>query len=181
MDAQSTAESRPWLAVGAELTELLARVDGEQFAHFTDVAAETRRWFFTGQGRSGLVAQMAAMRWMHLGRDAHVLGEATAPSVRSGDGLVVVSGSGVTPVSLSFANIAKAEGAVVLLVTYGVGSPLAEVADVTLVSPVADSEQLMGNLFEQSALLLLDAVAIEIGRREPQARAAMAWRHTNML
>lgn len=181
MDAQSNAESRPWLAVGEELTELLARVEAEQFTNFTDVAAEPRRWFFTGQGRSGLVAQMAAMRWMHLGRDVHVLGEATAPSVRSGDGLVVVSGSGVTGVSLAFANIAKAEGAVVLLVTYGVASPLSEVADVTLVSPVGDSEQLMGNLFEQSALLLLDAVAIEIGRREPDARAAMARRHTNML
>lgn len=181
MDAQSHAGSRPWLAVADELTELLGRVDEQQFAAFADRAAEPRRWFFTGQGRSGLVAQMAAMRWMHLGREAHALGEATAPSVRSGDGLVVVSGSGVTPVSLAFARIAKSEGAQVLLVTYGVDSPLAEVADMTLVSPVVASNQLMGNLFEQSALLLLDAVAIEIAAREPEARAGMATRHTNML
>lgn len=181
MDSQSHPGSRPWLAVGDELTGLLDRVDDVQFAEFTEVARQQRRWFFTGQGRSGLVAAMAAMRWMHLGREAHVLGEATAPSVRSGDGLVVVSGSGVTPVSLSFARIAKSQGAVVLLVTYGTGSPLAQVADVTLLSPVAESSQLMGNLFEQSALVLLDAVAIEIASHEPEARTGMAHRHTNML
>ena len=49
---------------------------------------------------------MAAMRFMHLGRDSHVLGEATAPSVRHGDVLVAVSGSGETPVTVAFARIA---------------------------------------------------------------------------
>lgn len=182
MATQPDGMSRPWLAITDELSELLERVSPASFAAFVDAAVPPGvRWFFTGQGRSGLVAAMAAMRWMHLGREAHVLGEATAPSVRAGDLLVVVSGSGVTPVSRSFATIAREQGARVLLVTYGVDSPLAALADVTLVSPVTDSDQLMGNLFEQSALLLLDAVAIEIAKREPAAKAGMAMRHTNML
>lgn len=71
--------------------------------------------------------------------------------------------------------------AVVLLVTHGAGSPPAQAADVTLMSPVGESNQLMGNLFEQSALVLLNAVAIEIASHEPEARAGMAQRHTNML
>ncbi len=50
---------------------------------------------------------MAAMRFMHMGREAHVVGEATAPSIRAGDGLVIVSGSGETAVSVNFARIAK--------------------------------------------------------------------------
>jgi len=181
MDPRTTDQSRPWLAVGRELTELLDRVDPDQFDAFArEAEAADRRWFFTGQGRSGLSAQMAAMRFMHLGRESHVLGEATAPSVRRDDRLIVVSGSGRTPVSVSFARIAKAEGARVLLVTYSPDSPLAELADVTLVAPVDGSVQLMGNIFEQSALVLLDAVAMHVAALDPQARGAMALRHTNM-
>jgi 6-phospho-3-hexuloisomerase len=181
MDAQSTHQHRPWLAVGRELTELLDRVDPAQFAAFAREAEPANfRWFFTGQGRSGLSAQMAAMRFMHLGRESHVLGEATAPSVRAGDRLVIVSGSGQTPVSINYARIATSEGATVLLVTYSPGSPLGEIADVTLVAPVLHSDQLMGNLFEQSALILLDAVAIHIAEVDPAAKAGMSHLHTNM-
>ena len=39
-----------------------------------------QRWFFSGQGRSGLSAQMAAMRFMHIGRTVHFVGEVSAPS-----------------------------------------------------------------------------------------------------
>jgi 6-phospho-3-hexuloisomerase len=181
MDPREVDRTRPWLAVGCELTDLLDRVDPAQFDAFAREAAATgTRWFFTGQGRSGLAAQMAAMRFMHLGREAHVLGEATAPSVRRDDRLVVVSGSGSTPVSVAFARTAKAEGARVLLVTFSPDSPLAELADAALVAPVVSSQQLMGNLFEQSALVLLDAVAIAVAESDPEARAAMALRHTNM-
>jgi 6-phospho-3-hexuloisomerase len=181
MDPRQADQSRPWLAVGRELTDLLERVDPDQFAAFAHEAETAEcRWFFTGQGRSGLAAQMAAMRFMHLGRESHVLGEATAPSVRAADRLVVVSGSGTTPVCVAYASIAKAEGARVLLVTYSPDSPLGDIADRTLVAPVGDSEQLMGNLFEQSALLLLDAVAMHVADVDPAARAGMADRHTNM-
>jgi len=173
MDPRTADQPRPWLAVGRELTELLDRVDPDQFDVFArEAEASDHRWFFTGQGRSGLSAQMAAMRFMHLGREAHVLGEATSPSVRRDDRLVVVSGSGRTPVSVSFARIAKEEGARVLLVTY---SP-----DATLVAPAGESVQLMGNLFEQSALVLLDAVAMHVAALDPVATATMALRHTNM-
>jgi 6-phospho-3-hexuloisomerase len=182
MDPREADQPRPWLAVGRELTDLLERVDPAQFAAFAREAETTgTRWFFTGQGRSGLSAQMAAMRFMHLGRESHVLGEATAPSVRRDDRLVVVSGSGSTPVSIGFARTARSEGARVLLVTATPDSPLGELADVVLVAPVVSSEQLMGNLFEQSALVLLDAVAIHVAEHDPAAKAGMSVRHTNML
>jgi 6-phospho-3-hexuloisomerase len=72
------------------------------------LANRSRRWYASGQGRSGLVAQMAAMRLMHVGFDAHVVGEATAPAIGSRDGLLVVSGSGETPVTLNFPDSAGA-------------------------------------------------------------------------
>ena len=70
-------------AVGAEVSGVLAAVSGRQLAEAAELLADRgRRWFFCGQGRSGLVAQMVAMRLMHVGFEAHVVGEATSPRSR---------------------------------------------------------------------------------------------------
>ena len=57
---------RAWLTVRDEVSGVLSAGFSEQMsdaaALFTDCG---RRWFCLGQGRSGLVAQMAAMRLMH--------------------------------------------------------------------------------------------------------------------
>ena len=118
MDQGPIAQSGAWLAAGREIAETLERVDARAFQRFVEVFRdEQRRWFFSGQGRSGLVAEMAAMRFMHINRLAHFVGEATAPSIRAGDGLLLVSGSGNTPVTIHFAQIAKGEGAAIALIT----------------------------------------------------------------
>ena len=181
MDKAEAAQSRPWMAVGQEIATVLERIDPEAF--FRLVVAfddESRRWFFSGLGRSGLSAQMAAMRFMHIGRTVHFVGEATAPSIRAGDGLVMVSGSGETPVSVGFARIARAERATVVLLTHKPQSTLAGIADITLTVPIANTAQFGGSLFEQSCLLLLDAVVLELTRRIPDAARRMQYRHTNL-
>lgn len=164
--------------------ELVRALDGVDPAAVTALADRLRdpspRLFFSGQGRSGLVAQMAAMRFMHLGREAHVVGEATAPSVRSGDVLVLVSGSGRTPVAVGFAEIARSEGATVLLVTHQEDSPLRDLAAASLVVSQDGTEQFGGSLFEQAALVLLDAVVMELMTTVPDALEVMAHRHTNL-
>ena len=181
MDTEQTDRSRPWLAVGREIADLLDRIDAESFLGVVQAFDdETRRWFFSGQGRSGLCAQMAAMRFMHLGRDVHFVGEATAPSIREGDGLVIISGSGETSVSVNFARIAKSEGAHVILLTREPKSTLSGIADVTLVAPVTVTRQFGGSLFEQSSLILLDAIVLELARRIPDADQRMLQRHTNL-
>jgi 6-phospho-3-hexuloisomerase len=48
---------------------------------------------------------MAAMRFMHLGVPAHAVGEPTAPSIRVGDTLVMISGSGRTSTGAEYARI----------------------------------------------------------------------------
>ena len=69
MDQGPIAQSGAWLAVGREIAETLERVDARAFERFVEVFRdEQRRWFFSGQGRSGLVAEMAAMRFMHMDR-----------------------------------------------------------------------------------------------------------------
>jgi 6-phospho-3-hexuloisomerase len=162
----------------AKATELIDRTAFTRFCAVLDDPAQ--RWFFSGQGRSGLVAQMAAMRFMHAGYQTHVLGEATAPAVRKNDGILLVSKSGITPVSLGFARKARDEGAVVAALTSDDSSPLAVLADASVEIPTALSEQFAGSLFEQAALLCLDAVVLHISGTGRGAFTRMATRHTNM-
>ncbi|MGH8115363.1 MAG: SIS domain-containing protein, partial [Rhodanobacteraceae bacterium] len=158
--------------MGQELNHLLSQIDPVTFRELVNVFEDTQcRWFFTGQGRSGLVAQMAAMRFMHLGRTVHVVGDATAPSIRQGDGMVIVSGSGETPVGVGFGRIARAEQARLVLLTHKPRSTLAGIADIVLPVSVAGTVQFGGSLFEQASLLLLDAVVLLLMRRLPDANA----------
>jgi 6-phospho-3-hexuloisomerase len=181
MDQGPIAQSGAWLAVGREITETLARVDASAFESLVDVFRDKgRRWFFSGQGRSGLVAQMAAMRFMHIGHSAHFVGEVTAPSIRAGDGFCVISGSGKTSVSLHFGHIAKAEGARIALITREPDSELAKLADCVFHVPVETTRQFGGSLFEQTSLLLLDAIVLELAQAIPNAHRMMLSRHTNL-
>jgi 6-phospho-3-hexuloisomerase len=180
MDQEPIAQSGAWLAVGREIDEALARVDVRVFQRFAYVFRRERRWFFTGQGRSGLVAEMAAMRFMHMGRAAHFVGEATAPSIRRGDGLLMVSGSGKTPVSLHFAELARGEGAEIALITREPESPLAGLAHCVLHAPIETTQQFGGSLFEQISLILLDAVVLELMQALKDPHRTMLARHTNL-
>ncbi len=174
-------QQRPWQVVQDEVVGLLALIDRHAFdAALNAFREKDRRWFFSGQGRSGLVAEMAAMRFMHLGYTAHVVGETTAPAVRAGDGFLLICGSGQTPVSLGFAAIAKAEGAKLVLVTHKPGSRLAGMADIVLPIPMEGTSQFGGSLFEQCALILLDSAVLSLTWDRTDAHSGMWQRHTNM-
>lgn len=163
-----------------ELSSVLASLKPEQCRKALALLGETgRRWFFTGQGRSGLVAQMAAMRFMHLGAESHMVGEVTAPSIRQNDGLLLVSGSGETFVSLHFARLAKKEGARLIVLTINPESSLARLADVLIEIPARNSEQFGGSLFEQASLLTLDALVLALTQGRPDLYDLMGVRHTN--
>ncbi|HEY3623431.1 MAG TPA: SIS domain-containing protein [Roseiarcus sp.] len=156
-------------------------MDARGFERFVEVFRdERRRWFFSGQGRSGLVAEMAAMRFMHVGRPAHFVGEATAPSIRAGDGLLLVSGSGNTPVTVHFARIAKDEGAKIALITREPDSALTQLADSVLHAPIETTRQFGGSLFEQTSIILLDAIVLELMEAVPDPHQLMLGRHTNL-
>ncbi|GGJ22281.1 SIS domain-containing protein [Paenarthrobacter histidinolovorans] len=173
--------SAAWQRIGIEVSQVLENIDPLAFGNFTQLFHDqSRRWFFTGQGRSGLVAEMAAMRFMHLGFETHVLGEATAPAVRNDDGLFIISNSGKTPLSAAFAEIARTEGAMIVLLTAGPGSPLAKLADATLTLASSTSEQFGGSLFEQASLIALDALVLELATNDAATYEKMRRRHTNM-
>jgi 6-phospho-3-hexuloisomerase len=170
-----------WIGVRDEIDSVLAQISPSQMRDATAMlAGPDRRWFCTGQGRSGLVVQMAAMRLMHIGLDAHVVGETTAPSIADGDGLLVVSRSGETPVTVHLVGLARAAGAQILTVTSHRDSTLGRIADTVIHVPTDHTGQFGGTLFEQSALLLLDALIVDLTGATSEAYDLMAERHTNL-
>jgi 6-phospho-3-hexuloisomerase len=181
MDSVTTHRARPWIDTCAELCALGEQVDIDQFDQVVNQLGDaTRRWFLTGQGRSGYVAAMAATRLMHIGHTCHLAGEATTPAVHTGDGLIVVSGSGSTPAGVRHARTARAEGADVIAVTRDAGSPLAQHATVTLQVPPSPTAQLGGNLFEQATLLILDTVINTLAGQIDDVAAGLRLRHANL-
>ncbi|MHC1560733.1 6-phospho-3-hexuloisomerase [Actinomycetospora sp. C-140] len=152
--------------ITSEHSEILQGVDTDAWQRAATLMAGATGVFTVGTGRSGLALQMAAMRFMHLGKNAHVVGETTTPAIVEGDVLVAASGSGSTKRVVTAARTAADQGATVLALTTDPESDLADLATETLVVPAADkqdfdganSSQYAGSLFEQSVLILTDAL-----------------------
>jgi 6-phospho-3-hexuloisomerase len=171
-----------------ELERTLAAVSEAEIAVAQEMILAARRVFVTGAGRSGLALKMAAMRLMHLGLVVHVAGEVTAPAIGPGDLLLVASGSGTTTGAVHAAEVARNVRAEVLALTAAPASKLGQLAQGLIVIPAATkqdhsgvrSEQYAGALFEQSVLLVMDAI-FQVMWRERGERAEELWkRHANL-
>jgi 6-phospho-3-hexuloisomerase len=174
-------------AILEELTRTLSGVSEEGIAAFRQVLSESKTVFVTGEGRSGLVARCFAMRLMHLGVTAHVVGGTTTPAFGKQDLLVAVSGSGETDLTCTVARLAKEAGGRVAVVTASSTSPLTTAADLVLLIPAqhrstsdTGSIQYGRSLFEQAALLVLDIVALQLQRDLAQPQDEMNARHANI-
>lgn len=145
--------------------------------------------FLAGRGRSGLAASMFAIRLMHLGLEAHVIGEMTAPALEPGDLVVVVSGSGKTPTTLLNAQAAHEAGAKVVAVTAMKDSELTRLAELVVELPTPHrlstgkdrkgSVQYGATLFEQCVLLLFDGLFQRLRDIRPLRDAELDRRHAN--
>ncbi|MET1052136.1 MAG: 6-phospho-3-hexuloisomerase [Mycetocola sp.] len=157
-----------------------------------DRAAEAlqgaRRVFTLGAGRSGLALNMTAMRLMHLGLTVHAVGEATAPAIEEGDVLLVASGSGTTESIVRAARKAREVGASTVAITADGASVIAELSDVTIIIPAARkldrdsaaSAQYAGGLFEQSVVIIGDALFHALWKASGQTADELWPRHSNL-
>lgn len=171
----------------AEVGAVLGRLPTVQGEALAQAVASAPAVFVTGEGRSGLVGRCFAARLAHLGRPAHVVGETVTPAARTGDLLVAISGSGETPTTCLRAHEAARLGLRVAGITGNPKSTLAKLADLVLAIPVttqastqAPSVQFGGSLFEQCALLALDALILQLQRRLGETHEAMRGRHTTL-
>ncbi len=151
-----------------------------------------------GAGRSGLVGRAFAMRLMHLGYTVHVLGDTIAPPVRENDVVVAISGSGRTKLIVTAAEAAKTVGAKILAITSYPESPLAKISDVIVVVPgrtkISTEEDYfarqilgiheplapLGTLFEDTAMVFLDGLVVELMARLKLTEMDLSRRHANI-
>jgi 6-phospho-3-hexuloisomerase len=194
LDATTFAKTGVAASLAMILGELEATADAvtKQRADDLEAVAEAlagaRRIFILGAGRSGLALQMTAMRLMHLGLTVHVVGEVTAPAIGPGDVLLTASGSGTTTSIVRGADAAVTAGAHVAVITTSEGSPLAALATAVVIVPAAGkldrsatvSAQYAGSLFEQTVMLLGDALFHSLWLRSEQSADELWPRHSNL-
>lgn len=177
--------------VAEEISTVLSNINEEEALELSSHLKAANRVFVYGEGRSGLMGKAFAMRLMHGGFPVFVIGETITPSIEADDLLIAISGSGSTGAILQFASKAKEAGAKVFLVTTNKDSKIAEICNGVLIVPAAtkyrrDNEpstiQPLGNQFDQSVHLVLDAIIIAtLQTEDPQASyEEMTKRHANL-
>lgn len=194
-DAQNVTQSpiQESLAQAIELVltenrQVLEKVSYLPVAQLAEAIVDSKRIFVSGEGRSGLVLRMFAMRLMHLGCQDYVVGETITPSIQAGDLLIDCSGSGSTGNVVAIAQKAKKVGARIVSVTTQEESPLGQLADIVIKIEAAakldhnnpNSQQFAGSLFEQSTLLLFDAVFHVLSQQSHKSTETLWAMHTNL-
>lgn len=174
----------------AELTESMNKIDEDEIKALIAKMDASEKIFFIGVGRVMTMLQCMAKRLKHIGYDTYVVGETTEPPITERDLLIVGSGSGSTIIPSGIARKAKQLGASVAHIGAIPDNPLKDVADVFVRIPVkskqnledqVESNQPMTSLFEQSLLILGDAVALTIlGMKNEPVSEAMWSNHANL-
>ncbi|MDO6472812.1 6-phospho-3-hexuloisomerase [Maribacter sp. 1_MG-2023] len=171
-----------------EHIKLVHAINYEEVAALIPIITNAKHIFIMGAGRTGLMMKAAAMRLMHLGYSVHVVGETTSPAITEGDVLIAGSGSGTTGGIVNAAKTAKKVGADVVCITTNSSSPLAELSIQTVLIPAAQkqerdenvSQQYAGSLFEQSLLLVFDALIQTLWDLDGSSASELWKRHANM-
>jgi 3-hexulose-6-phosphate synthase/6-phospho-3-hexuloisomerase len=112
-----------------KIRSILEATDDNLPVKLTNMLDNAKRVYVSGAGRSGLVCRFFAMRLMHSGYDVSVVGEIVTPSIKKGDLLIIISGSGETEQLIAFTKKAREIGAQICLITAKSGSTIGEMAD----------------------------------------------------
>ncbi|SHS25193.1 3-hexulose-6-phosphate isomerase [Mycobacteroides abscessus subsp. abscessus] len=177
-------------AVASELTSVIESIDQSQFEEVTNYIMNAPRIYVKGVGRSGFMMEAFAMRLMHLGFNVHIIGSATTPGANEGDLLIVGTGSGETGSLITYATKAKKLGLKMITLTSFMDSTLGEMADAVLQistptpkstkTSEVSSVQPMGTLFEQSLLICLDLLILDLMESQSTSVDQMFGNHANL-
>src|SRR5262249_4659895 len=170
---------------------------GKVFASLAKDAGESmcaeilgaRRIACYGVGREGLMMKALCMRLMHLGLDAHMVGDMTTPHLGGGDLLLVSAGPGQFSTVLALMGVARNAAARTLVVTAQPDGAAARPPDVMIHLPAqtmardleASASILpMGSLYEAVQLLFFDLISLILRDQTGQSAEQMRARHTNL-
>ncbi len=172
-------------------------IDEETVNEFMKVLTESKNVFVMGAGRSGLVAKAFAMRLVHLGISAYVVGETISPAIYDDDCILAISGSGETNTIVSAVGIAKNRGSKALALTSYPKSSLGKLADCVMKVKgrtkidIDDEDYIkrqidgnyvsvtpLGTAFELTSLIFLDGLIAELMQKMGKTEDDLKYRHT---
>ena len=164
---------------------------------FLEVLTKSNHVFVIGAGRSGLVAKAFAMRLMHLGISAYVVGETISPAIHDTDAILAISGSGETNTIVSAVKIAKDRGSKVLSLTSYPESSLGKLSNAIMLvkgrtkADIDDEDYIkrqidgnyasltpLGTAFELTSLIFLDGLISELMQKMGKTEDDLKDRHT---
>ena len=186
--------------MASKIRSIANSISDEDAEKFIQELLNAKRVYVIGAGRSGLVAKAFAMRLMHLGLHAYVIGETITPALNKGDVMVIFSGSGRTKTVADLAETAHDIGGRICLITSNADSRIGKIADCIVIiehhrDAVADDaaefeiRQMMGDhksfaplgtLFETASMVFADAVISRMMEITKTDESALKNRHTNI-
>jgi 6-phospho-3-hexuloisomerase len=186
--------------MASKIREIANTISDDDTEKFIRELLNAKRVYVIGAGRSGLVAKAFAMRLMHLGLLAYVVGETITPALNKGDVIVIFSGSGRTKTVADLAETARDIGGRICLITSNANSRIGKIADSIVIieqhrDAVADDaaefeiRQMMGDhksfaplgtLFETASMVFADAVISRMMEITQTDESALKNRHTNI-
>lgn len=176
-------------AVVEELSQTVRLISDEETEKLVDRILESKKIFVAGAGRSGFMGKSFVMRMMHMGIDAYVVGETVTATFEKDDLLIIGSGSGETQTLVAIAEKAKSLGGTVAAITISPESTIGELADITVRLPGVTKDQSegdfktiqpMGSLFEQTMLLIYDAIILRFMEKKGLDSNKMYGKHANL-
>lgn len=172
------------LVIG-KISEILEATDTSYADKMVGMLDGAKRVFIAGAGRSKLVGNFFAMRLVHAGYDVSVVGEIVTPSIKAGDLLIIISGSGETEQLIAFTKSAKKVGAKIVLISSRASSTIGDMSEG--VFQVGKQELYgktvgmpMGTVFELSTLCFLEAIVSHMIWDKGIPEEIMRERHANL-
>ncbi|MCI4455176.1 MAG: 6-phospho-3-hexuloisomerase [Sulfolobus sp.] len=202
-DLSSSISLKTMYDITGFILSAIKRLDVKMISKMIDMLVDfyqnkQGRILVMGAGRSGLVGRAFAMRLLHLGYNAYVLGETIVPAIREGDIVIAISGSGKTKLIVTAAEAAKEAKARLIAVTSYPDSPLGRLADLVIEVPgrtkyssetdyfarqiLGMTEPLapLGTLFEDTAMIVLDGIVAELMIRLKKTEEDLRLVHANI-
>ncbi|ATX83466.1 6-phospho-3-hexuloisomerase [Bacillus velezensis] len=172
-----------------EISRTAALISDSEADKLADQILSADQIFTSGAGRSGFMAKAFAMRMMHIGLNAYIVGETLTPPPprrRSRHHRLRLRRNKSL---LHTAEKAKSLNGIITALTINPDSSLGKLADLTITIPGSPKEetggdrktiQPMGSLFEQTLLLFYDAVILKIMEKKELNSADMFTKHANL-
>ena len=181
--------SKRFTQILEEIQAVLSQIDDKSVDKLTRALMKAPQVFIYGQGRTGQISRAFAVRLMHLGIDAHFVGETTTPPITKRDLCLVNSGTGQTRFVYHVAAEARSAGAKLATITAHPEARIAKMADIVVVVPAPTKGEFPGNkksvqppgsLFEQAALLVMEAIVMALMTHMRITARNLAKRHANI-